>query len=253
MEKARAKDSRDGADTSLPEPIELAKLAAIMCPHAQPGIEMLRAILRAIEFYSEASRVVASRLHPRPLKEAKSKKLRYAAESQAAFSVMDEKWSQTLELDPAADTDEAREYLSTQGCNWNGVTVLRKIREICGKNAVGFLGNNKRPGKWARIGSSAVLQTELAVLNNLLAENRHDATTRAELDRRAQTVRQLLDESKRSRPAWQWLEGRVFALKGGKAIYEIPRFVLDVIAREAKAHERRRKREWAQKNRKKQA
>jgi len=253
MKKARAKDSRDAADTSLPEPIELAKLAAIMCPHAQPGIEILRAILRAIEFYSEASRVVASRSHPRPLKEAKSKKLRYAAESQAAFSVMDEEWSQTLELDPAADTDEAWEYLSTQGCNWNGVTVLRKIREVCGKNAVELLGNDKRPGKWSRIDRSAELQTDLAVLDSLLTENRHEASARAEIERRAQTVRQVLDESKRSRPAWQWLEGRVFPLKGGKAIYEIPRFVLDVIAREAKAHERKRKRESAQKNRKKQA
>jgi hypothetical protein len=47
--------------------------------------------------------------------------------------------------------------------------------------------------------------------------------------------------------------GRVERLKERKQIYDIPIFVFDLIVTEWKADERKRKREWAQKHRKKHA
>ena len=212
---------------------------------------MKQAIVRAMNFYFEASLFIAGSVL-KPDEKRTPQKLRYARHADEPFSEMDDHWSQTLELDPSANTGEAREYLKQQGCyEWNGRTVLRKICEICGRNGDELLGNDKRPGKWTRIDRTAKLQTDLAVLNTLLAGNQYDATTCAELDRRAQAVRQLLDVLRRSPPAWQLVDGKVSRVKEGKEIYDIPLFVLDELAKAWKAQENKRKRNWAQKHRKK--
>jgi hypothetical protein len=271
MKNARSKPGAQTPETPLPEAMELAKLAAILCPKAQPGIETKRAILRAMDFYSEALLFVARRSLSQPAKATTLKKMAYAAQPYAAYSEVAPEWSKTLELVPTADTDEVRKYLKQKGCKgendkvWNGLTVLRKIREICGQNAYELLGTDNCRGRWARVDWSAKWHTELAVLNTLLAENRHNPSTRAGLEQRAQTVQELLDdESTRPRPAWRWVDdkkrgqgvakhGRVERLKERKQIYDIPIFVFDLIVTEWKADERKRKREWAQKHRKKHA
>jgi hypothetical protein len=231
-----------------PEPIELAKLSAILCPNAEPGAAMKKAMERAMEFYIEASLFISELpddsdalmryasnerwreryVYPQlqSAKKRKSKKLRYAQEPDAPYSAMDEKWKKTLELRVGAVTDEGREYLSQQGCNWNDMTVIRKIRKLF-RNPDEFLAQSKR------IDRTTLMRKELAMLDGLLGEQRHDPSMRAKLEQRAQAVRQLLAASK--------------PVEDGKTIYDIRLFVWDVLAENSKARIRESKRESARK------
>ena len=231
-----------------PEPMELATLAAILSPDAETGAALKRAMERAMKFYVEASlfvsalpddsdalmgyasderhrdRFIMPLLHP--TKKGKTKKSRYAQDPDAAFSVMDKKWSKTLELRVGAVTDEARGFLAQQGCQWNDMTVIRKIGQSVGNS-------DELLAQWKRIDRTAPIRKELAILDALLAEQRHDPSTRAKLNQRAQEVRQLLATSK--------------PVEDGKTIYDIPLFVLDVLAEDSKARIRESKRESARK------
>ena len=231
-----------------PEAMELSKLAAILCPGAETGAAMKRAIERAMKFYVEALLFVSDLpddsealmgyasderwreryVYPQlqSAKKRKSKKLRYAQEPDAPHSPMDEKWKKPLELRVGAVTDEAREYLSQEGCNWNDMTVIRKIRKL-------FRNPDELLAQWKRIDRTAPIRKELAILDGLLGEQRHDPSTRAKLEQRAQTVRQLLVASK--------------PVEDGKTIYDIPLFVLDFLAEDSKARIRESKRESARK------
>jgi len=156
---------------------------------------------------------------------------------------MAEQWLETRELEPDAPTDEARERLKEHGvivrkkdeCAWNGKTVLREIRK---RFTPEYFEGLKRTDP------SESLRKELASLEAILAQKKLPVTgnaearkkLRAQIEQRAQTVRQSIREAES---------------KKGKNIYEIPLFVLDVLARAWKAQENKRRRKWAQRHPKK--
>lgn len=183
-----------------------------------------------------------------PTKKGKTKKSRYAQDPDAAFSVMDKKWSKTLELRVGAGTDEARVFLSQQGCKYKSdATVMRKIRKICGENGEEFLANWKRPDRNDKtvIRKIEALQAQLAANESLLAEPIQEFACRmgisakeakhlrADIQQCQQNVRQLLADSKLA--------------EDGELVYYIPLFVLDSLAREAKERDKERKRKHARK------
>lgn len=133
MKKPRAKDSANVA-IPLPEPVELVKLAAILAPNAEPKAAMER----ALKFYVEAVCFV------RELAEKPDALLGYLSDERwrecvvipelgdTLPSALAKVRADTLELDPEAQSDPAREYLRQHyGADWKKwETVLNKFRRF---------------------------------------------------------------------------------------------------------------------------
>jgi hypothetical protein len=111
----------------LPEPIELAKLAAILRPDVKPKA----ALKTAMEFYVEA--LLFSRELPSAFQEVV---MQFGSEERTREitwgplkKVIDAQWADTLELDPKKDDDPVREYLAKQGLRLKKAqTVLDNFR-----------------------------------------------------------------------------------------------------------------------------
>ena len=120
------------SDFLPPEPIELAKLAAILRPDFKPKA----ALKPAMEFYVEA--VLFSRELPSTLEEIVTQfgseerwKALLAAPVKEALK---KDWSDTLELDPnpKKNEDEARQFLEQRGFPMKKArSVLENIRRYC--------------------------------------------------------------------------------------------------------------------------
>jgi hypothetical protein len=100
-------------DLPLPQPMELAKLAAIL----RPGSKANEALKTAMEFYVEA--VLFSSELPSSFEELVTKfgnDKRWGELIRKPFQVaVAKQWEDTLELDPEKNDDPARQYLAEQG------------------------------------------------------------------------------------------------------------------------------------------
>jgi hypothetical protein len=113
----------------LPEPMELAKLAAILQPDSASTTAALE---KAMEFYVEA--VLFSRELPSTLEELVTQfgsEERWLALAAEPFKKRRrELWADFLELDPEKDTDAVRDFLSKRGLQLKTKTgVLDNIRD----------------------------------------------------------------------------------------------------------------------------
>jgi hypothetical protein len=98
----------------LPEPIELAKLAATLRPGSQPAL----ALKVAMEFYIEAvffCRESSSMGLEDIIAKFGSEKRWLAQASEPIKKAVAAQWADTLELDPEKDDDPARQYLAEHG------------------------------------------------------------------------------------------------------------------------------------------
>jgi hypothetical protein len=112
-----------------PEPMELATLAAILCPNTKPGVAMKR----AMAFYIEASFFVSE------LPKSFDALIAYASEERnreycimtPLRAALEEARADTLKLDPQAHSDPAREFLVAKGFNLKTARgVLEKLRQL---------------------------------------------------------------------------------------------------------------------------
>src|SRR5438445_798796 len=114
---------------TLPLPIEIAKIAAILSRgrNSEAGdiddaIKLfLRAAIRCEELDELSLDQIAEKVGDRELLDLLS---------QEAGAIMGEKrWADTLELDPEKDDDPARQFLATQGvARKSGQSVLENVR-----------------------------------------------------------------------------------------------------------------------------
>jgi hypothetical protein len=123
MKKSTPKKGANVA-IALPKPIELAKLAAILCSNAQPKTAMER----ALKFYVEAVcflRELAEKPHALSayLSVERQRELFIMPELHAGLAKERE---DTLELDPQAESDPAREHLSKR----HGLTMWKQGRTV---------------------------------------------------------------------------------------------------------------------------
>ena len=115
-----------GPKLQLPEPMELAKLAAILRPESQPDAAMQTAMqfyVEAVLFLGEQPSSFESLLER--YGSGKRKRALLVKEAKAI-------WKDTLELDTNADDDEARRFLSECGVKLKKAgAVIGKIRDYC--------------------------------------------------------------------------------------------------------------------------
>jgi hypothetical protein len=136
MKKSRPKKGANAA-IALPKPIELAKLAAILCSNAQPKTAMER----ALKFYVEAVcflRELAEKPHALSayLSVERQRELFIMPELRAGLAKERE---DTLELDPQAESDPAREHLSKH----HGLTMWKQGRTVRRRQLNGEFGNSR--------------------------------------------------------------------------------------------------------------
>lgn len=110
----KPKPAKPEADATLPTPIELATLAALLLPDAEPDA----ALSKALEFYVEAVEL-AGELRPLSLQDLVRRfgsEKRKMAWLEAQF-VQGEaaQWNDTLQLDPDESDDDVRRFLSARG------------------------------------------------------------------------------------------------------------------------------------------
>ena len=109
----------------LPKPIELAKLAAILRPESQPTA----AIKVAVQFYIEAVQFCkGSSTKTWEELEFGSEK-RWLEHVEQIEKAVEERWKDTLELDPDKPTDPARQFLAKRGLDLKTLSVLNHIRK----------------------------------------------------------------------------------------------------------------------------
>ena len=128
MEKARSKRGEETLRTPLPKPMELAKLAAILSPDAEPK----PAMERAMKFYVEAT-IFLPELAQKLAADSDAL-MAYASDERRrerfVIPTLRVKWAEaradTLELDPQAHDDPAREYLREQ----YGFSNLKKAKTV---------------------------------------------------------------------------------------------------------------------------
>jgi hypothetical protein len=103
-----------GAKIPLPEPIELAKLAAIL----RPEFEAAAGLKVAMQFYVEAvlfCRESASMSFEDLIARFGSDKRHLALMAEPLKKVVEAQWADALQLDPKKDDDPVRQYLDEQG------------------------------------------------------------------------------------------------------------------------------------------
>jgi hypothetical protein len=105
---------RKGSKFPLPDPIELAKLAAILRPEFQPAgaLEVaMQFYVEAVFFCQESSAMSFEDLIAR----FGSEKRHLALMAEPLKKVIGVQWADNLELDPGKDDDPARQFLAEQG------------------------------------------------------------------------------------------------------------------------------------------
>jgi hypothetical protein len=123
-----------------PEPTELATLAAILCPSAEPEVAMKR----AMAFYVEALFFVSE------LPKNFDAVMAYASENRKREHYiiaplradLEKARADTLELDPSEDEDPARRYLAAHGvCAQMPGSLLKRVRTVLAsfRSAYNFL------------------------------------------------------------------------------------------------------------------
>ena len=141
---------------SNPDPIELAKLAAILCPNAEPEVAMKR----AMEFYIEATLFVSG------LPKSFDALMAYAGEKRKREhyimaplrSELEKAMADTLELDPAKDNDPAcdpaRQYLAERGLKY-----LKKARTVLDnfRRCYNFLPKGAIIKTWKRVKDGRII------------------------------------------------------------------------------------------------
>src|SRR4029077_19927262 len=106
------------ADLPLPEPMELAKLAAALRPDFEPNFEPKAALRTAMELYVEAVfflRELPSTSEDDLVMKFGSHERGMALMARPMKQAMERVWEDTLELDPPRDDDDARRFLAEQG------------------------------------------------------------------------------------------------------------------------------------------
>lgn len=175
----RADVPADKAQVPRPEPMQLAKLAAILAPNSQPAA----ALEMAMQFYVEAA--IFARELPSEFDEwvirFGNEKRRIAYMALPLEAAIQSNWNETLRLDPKADDDPARQFLSKHGL------TLKKPR---------------------------------SVIDNL----RRYCEERPQADFMAGVM-----------PSADIILGRCKRMDGSKEIYEIPKFLLEIVVASAKA------------------
>jgi len=118
---------------SLPEPIELAKLAAILTRgwEANPDREVEAALKRALNFYIEAvflHRELSGKSLDDLIGQGFGIEKRWLARvAEPLERIRRENWADTLELDPQKPSDPAREFLADRGVH---LKTGRAVRDI---------------------------------------------------------------------------------------------------------------------------
>lgn len=126
----KPKPAKPEPDLPLPTPIELATLAALLLPDAEPDA----ALSKAMEFYVEAV-ALAGELRPLSLQDLvkrfgstkRSMERLLAPYVQATQA----QWNDTLQLEPDKDDDDARRFLFAGGLVLKQTrSVLKNIRRM---------------------------------------------------------------------------------------------------------------------------
>jgi hypothetical protein len=116
----------------LPEPIELAKLAAIL--RRDPNSKPASALKVAMEFYLEAvilCRECASMSFEDLIAKFGSEKRLLELTAERIKKVVRPRWEDALELDPAKHTDPVRDFLAKYGLLLKAPSaVLNHIRDV---------------------------------------------------------------------------------------------------------------------------
>jgi hypothetical protein len=106
--------SMEQPDFPLPQPIELAELAAILQPDSEPKA----ALKKAMEFYVEAVlffRELPSTSEDALVREFGSHERDIARRAQPLKQLVHADWTDRLELNPKKHDDDARRFLTEQG------------------------------------------------------------------------------------------------------------------------------------------
>jgi hypothetical protein len=113
----------------LPEPIELAKLAAILGRHVQPSAALnvaMQYYVEAVLFCQECSSMDPDDL----IRKFGSDKRWLEVAAAPVKKAVRARWADTLELDPQKDDDAARQFLADSGLpRKTGKAVLNNIRD----------------------------------------------------------------------------------------------------------------------------
>ena len=136
------------ATLTLPEPFELATLAAILLPGAEPD----KALTKAMELYIEAVLFVREL---RPLcygdliRKFGSRKQRAALFVKPIVQAIEAQWNETLELEPEKNDDPVRQFLAERGLKLKDArSVFENIRRRCDRLPVPVPGHPQKDAAW---------------------------------------------------------------------------------------------------------